>query len=110
MRDWYDADAVLVRRSEAGRAALQRADMLLWEHDDEADGRRWVLRSLAELPGCTVAATRHAGGRWLVAAGRDSIHIGRPLWMTLSGDVDREIAAAAVRTLCSLLVARTALR
>ncbi|MBM7770663.1 hypothetical protein JOD54_000867 [Actinokineospora baliensis] len=93
-------DVVLVHWADADRGARQSADALLAEHDDQAEGLRWVSRTLGEFPGCTVAATRDPGGRWLVSTLK--LHNGRPLWMFLRGSVDKATAAGAVRLLCSL--------
>ncbi|GLW92424.1 hypothetical protein [Actinokineospora globicatena] len=87
----HTVDVVLVHWANTSRAARQSADVLLAEHHDQDAARRWAARTLAEYPGCLVAAARHDGG--LTAVARH--HSGRPLWMELTGPVDPDLASAA---------------
>lgn len=47
---------------------MQAADVVVARHRSRLRARRWAGRVRRRYPGCSVALSRHSGGRWCVVA------------------------------------------
>ena len=65
------ADAVVAVSGRSARSRLQSADVIVATSTGLTDGLRWAIATLADYPGCGIAATRRADGRWCLLAVRD---------------------------------------